>query len=516
MIKQDLAIASCRVSSLEQLDNNSLGRQEKSVHKAAQELGVSIVRQWSGNVSSKRGNNLKRKDINEMLEFCKKNPRVKYLIVDEPDRFMRSVDEGIYFEVVFSRRGVKVWYASDPVLNGDNLPAKLLKFSKYFSAEGSNEERQGKSISGLKNALRSGKWPFQPKAGYRKGIVAGVPEIDPVRGLPLQDAMLSILEYRATPTEALRSLNTSDFTKGRAKYKMDKFRAVCTDPFYAGVVEMNKQVVYRNDNGLHKPLLTIDQHQKLVDIFTKKKKAQSGPRRNGNPEYPLSNIVHCENCSEEQYGRFVGFDVNNGVNKQRVYHKYRCRSCNRYFSREDLHRNVSGYIGEYKMTKHGRNELLDALNKVWKARRKKAEEEKVQLARSITSLEQIIDNRVDAAIQPENASIKEDLMKRIELEKTKLEDMRAQYQNYDSNDLAEKERFVAFALDFAENMRERFIELPKPRLMQCKQMLFPAGFWINADEKVYTPDLSILTRLASNKKDLPNPEKSFMVRVRRL
>jgi hypothetical protein len=42
-------------------------------------------------------------------------------------------------------------------------------------------------------------------------------------------------------------------------------------------------------------------------------------------------------------------------------------------------------------------------------------------------------------------------------------------------------------------------------------MLFPASFWIDADEKVYTPDLSILTRLASNKKDLPNPEKSFLV-----
>lgn len=47
-------------------------------------------------------------------------------------------------------------------------------------------------------------------------------------------------------------------------------------------------------------------------------------------------------------------------------------------------------------------------------------------------------------------------------------------------------------------------------------MLLPAGFWLDGDNNVYTPELSVLIRLASNKKDLPNPEKSFMVRVRRL
>ena len=70
MNKQDLAIASCRVSSTEQLDNNSLGRQAASVQKAAEGLGVPIVRQWSGSVSSKRGNNLKRKDIDEMITLA--------------------------------------------------------------------------------------------------------------------------------------------------------------------------------------------------------------------------------------------------------------------------------------------------------------------------------------------------------------------------------------------------------------------------------------------------------------
>lgn len=230
------------------------------------------------------------------------------------------------------------------------MTAKLLKFVKYFQAEGSNEERQRKSIKGLAEAIANGRWPFQPKAGYRKGNVNGVPEIDPVRGLPLREAMLSMVEYRATPTEALARLNKSDFVKGRAKYKMDKFRAICTHPFYAGVVEMSKQVKYRNENGLHEPLITMEQHLKLVEIFTKKKKNQSGPRKNGNPAYPLSNIVHCQKCEQKRYGRYVGLPLHNGKNRDRIYHKYRCRSCYHSFNRDDLHDDVSSYVGEYQIT----------------------------------------------------------------------------------------------------------------------------------------------------------------------
>ena len=107
-------------------------------------------------------------------------------------------------------------------------------------------------------------------------------------------------------------------------------------------------------------------------------------------------------------------------------------------------------------------------------------------------------------------------MRKIENEKLRLAELEQQHEDYDRDDLAEKERFITFALEHAENMERHFIKLPKSRLLQCKQMLFPAGFWIDGNNKVYTPELSILTRLASNKKDSPETEKSFMVRVRRL
>lgn len=143
------AIANCRVSSDEQLLSNSLARQEKSVFSAAARLNAEIIQVWSGSVSSKAGTNVNRKDLMAMLETCKKNKSIKFAIFDEYDRFMRSVNEGPYFEVMFQQVGVKVWYASESdAFNGDDAMAKFMRTMSAYKAEGSNEERQRKSING--------------------------------------------------------------------------------------------------------------------------------------------------------------------------------------------------------------------------------------------------------------------------------------------------------------------------------------------------------------------------------
>lgn len=173
-MKQHLAITLCRVSSTEQLQNNSLNRQRDSVLGAAQLLNVVIPENYwlSGSVSSKRGTNISRKDLKLALDLCRKDKNIKYVIVDDPDRFMRSIDEAMYFEVSFRTLGVEVWYACNPELNKGDLTAKLLKFTKFLAAEGSNDERMHKSLVGGLQALKEGRYPGPIKLAYRKGYVA--------------------------------------------------------------------------------------------------------------------------------------------------------------------------------------------------------------------------------------------------------------------------------------------------------------------------------------------------------
>ena len=258
MSKQIQAIANFRVSSDEQLLNGSLSKQEKSVREAAKELNVTIVRFWSGSVSSKKWSNIDREDLEEMLAECKRNPKIKYAIFDELDRFMRSMLEIGYFIVLFKKLGVQIKFASQPNLKTDTAADTLMLMLEAFKAEGSNEERQRKSISGQIAALQEGKYPFAPKPGYMRGREVGIPEKHPVRGPALQKVLLDIVNKRVSPTQGLIDLNNSDFMlDGHSKYKMDKFRKIATDSFYAGVVEMDKQVKWKNESGLHEPLITL-------------------------------------------------------------------------------------------------------------------------------------------------------------------------------------------------------------------------------------------------------------------
>jgi DNA invertase Pin-like site-specific DNA recombinase len=105
---KEKAIALCRVSTQGQANDGNLVPQQENVQKAADVLGVDLVKVWALAVSSRKGKNLKRKDLIEMLDYCKRYKSVKYLIVDEVDRFMRSIEEYYWWKMEFKRIGVRL------------------------------------------------------------------------------------------------------------------------------------------------------------------------------------------------------------------------------------------------------------------------------------------------------------------------------------------------------------------------------------------------------------------------
>ncbi len=516
MAAEVLAITTCRVSSVEQLQNNSLNRQEQAVVAAAKELGAVIPSdgQWSGSVSSKAGTNINRKDLAEMLEYCRKHKAVKYLIVDEVDRFMRSVKELFYFEVEFEKLGVKVWYATQPDLNNDDHTAKLLKAIEVFKAEGTNVERQTKSIKGQTAALLTGRYPFAPKPGYKRGYERGIPEIHPTRGPALRKVLIDIASHRLTPAKGLVELNRSDFTKGHAPYKMDKFRNIVADPFYAGIVEINKQVNVRNENGLHEPLITKEQHLELLKIMSTKQKTQAGPNKSGNPEFPCNAITCCELCLDNKRCKYVGFNLTNGKpNSTTIYKRYRCRSCNRYITRDDLHNGVEQQFKNNPVTSVARDELLKALNVVWKRNEGQAEQEANRLKHQLEGVRQAIGQQVEAATDPANITIRTEILAAITKKKNDaeaLEDKLEQLQRASDDD---QERFLRYAYALIENIGPKFLDpsTSKENRVRCKQLIFPAGFYVDAKNKVYTPEKSILITLLPNKKSTEVLDFSHLV-----
>lgn len=514
-----LAIANCRVSSDLQLKNKSLSRQRDAVSQAAIRLNVVIPDDgwWSGSVSSKAGTNVKRKDLREMLDYCRKNKNVKYAIFDEYDRFMRSVNEGPYFEVLFQQQGVKVWYASESdEFNGDDAMAKFMRAMSAYRAEGSNEERIRKAINGLTKAIRDGCYPFPPPIGYRRGTKAGVHEIDRATAPLIKKLLIGVATSIMSPSDAVRAFNESEQIRtGRhCSYKLDKLRLILTNPYYAGIVEMNKQVQYRNENGLHEPLITKAQHEALLKIVNGKVKNQKGPRKNGNPKYVLNGEL-CEKCCDDRLGKLAGFDHTNGKTPK-IYERYRCRKCGAYHSMNDLHAQAKNRLDALRLSEPMRKRFIEVMGDTWRQQEESNASEKAAMSNQILGLEKQLDSQAAAIANPANEFIRERLERAYSDKQEALEALKERRENIDKIKAADKERFLGFALGFIDDLSNKYLDLPIEKRQVCKQILFPAGFFVSPAGEVYTPEVSKIYRLQPNKKDLSLLEKSLMVRVRGL
>ena len=171
-----------------------------------------------------------------------------------------------------------------------------------------------------------------------------------------------------TPSEALVEYNRQApmLYEKFAPLKMDRWRTTITNPFYAGIVEMNKQVKYRNENGLHEPIITKEEHYRIVEIMNNKRKTHKAPAKNGNPLFPLNKFLYCDECchSHSKYDVFVGVHQGNG--KGKYYDKYRCRGCYRSLQREEVNAEVKAICDSLEMTENNRKRLVFALEKIWK------------------------------------------------------------------------------------------------------------------------------------------------------
>ena len=517
--KKEKAIALCRVSSDEQLKNHSLARQNKSVMEMAEKLGVTIPENytWSGSVSSKCGKNMKRKDLLEIYDTCKHDKSIKYVIVDEPDRFMRSIKEAFAWEAKFEEIGVKVMY-TDEQLNGDDMLTKMQRFMKYFQAESSNLERIKKSIEGHKNAIKEGRYTFVPPLGYRRGQICGIPEIDPVIGPLLKTQLVRIADSLASPTVALQDYNHSIKLAGikKVSLKMDKWRGICTNPFYCGMIEVHKAVDAANPNGLHEKLITKEQHEKIVEVFDNKPKNQKGPNIFGNPLYPFNQMVAhvgCP-CNKSKYNTFVGVTVKNGQKKE--YEKYRCRGCNMYLSRDEMREKIRSVVSSIELTKSGDKVLREALTTVFELEKGDIASRKTQLEVQRANAKAEADGLMNAFVRAEQDEMRKHIAEKHKEVSDRIKTYEKELNELGGFEAQENRSFCEFALDFVNNLVHRVLALPPKEMQLCKQLLFPDGFCVDENKNVYTTKISPLYRLKSIKKDSDESSDSPVVRAKRL
>ena len=510
-MNNDKAIALCRVSTVKQsIEGTSLEAQEQRVYDAASVLGTEIIKFWNIKASSRKGKNYQRKDLMEMLAYAKADKRVKYVIVDEPDRFMRDFEVYYYWKVVFREQaGARLVYAKKPHLaNEDSMMTLMEEMLDVFRAEASNQERITKTTSNMQARVKMGYFPGPTKAGYKKTNTAGLFEPREPQWSLLKEAFVSVLAG-STIKEAVAELNSNGYrtVKGNLADTFN-FKKLMRDPYYAGVIAMSSWEV--NPSGLHKPMISKEQHEQLVALADG---VIYKPRKKFRSEFCLSNLMECTDCvseNKEGHSRIVGFVHNNGKkgDKRKYYNRYKCRTCGSLILQEELHESVSENLLSLVISEERKSEFMAALRVVWEqdtsalisrsnALQKRLDELKTEKS---TAIRNALNNKFNEDDMKAVLDTIDDDIKQVEDELQTVSSFEADFVD-----------FIDFTIDTVENLRQRFWQLDAEHLGWCKQLLFPEGFSVSRDKKIYTPKISDFYRLAGTQKGPEGPLESNMV-----
>lgn len=503
MVRRPHSIGLCRVSTPGQaITGHSLERQEENVIHAAEQLGAPLLKIWSIDQSSRVGKNSKRKDLLEMLRFCKAHPSVKYLIVDEVDRFMRDLEYLFYFEVSLKEIGVEVRYASQPELNEGDLFSKLRKVMQAWQAEASNHERAQKSLNGQKARVKLGYYPFPPVQGYKKTITPALFEPDEPRFSLLQRAIRRVIDG-VLPAEALRLLTEEGYkTPGGRTLYLTRFMSILRCPYYAGLIRVRTWGL-PDVKGLHKPMITPSQFERLQCILDCKKFRK--PREDHNPEYPLSVLMQCFECQ----GKLVGYLNRNG--KGGAWPKYRCRGCGRSYHRKDVHFALDQLLEAIEITEIGGQRLIPAVENHWEKDQSNAVDQLIALDRRAGRL--LEEKQRYLAALADNPDLKDDyrvLIQGITTKITEIEQKKDEMNHLES-DLVQ---FLTFVLAYIEQHREAWWKIGYAARYKCKELLFPEGFFLTPAKTVCTTKLSPLFRFKHTKIEPSKGSNSRLVEDR--
>ena len=161
------AIIYIRVSDTSQIENSSLGVQEKSCRAYAKQKGYRIAEPIfrDEGFSAKHVNT--RPGMRQLLQYCcsKKN-NISYVIVYKMDRWSRNTEEGLAAGVTLAKYGVELVSSTE---NIEKTPSGRLIRTILLGLGQFDNEIKGERIHDNMMALfRKGVWCWACPVGYKR------------------------------------------------------------------------------------------------------------------------------------------------------------------------------------------------------------------------------------------------------------------------------------------------------------------------------------------------------------
>lgn len=314
------AIIYTRVSTDEQANNYSLPHQEEQLRKYCAIKGIEIVKHFQEDFSAKT---FERPEFKILFEYAKKNKgNIDYLLILKWDRFSRNLSEGTTKVKEFERLRIEVNAIEQWI--DHTIPESLTMLAVYLaSPEVENLRRGLNTASGMRRALKEGRWPNKAPLGYKNTRVAkNKTFIEPT---PKAHLIKMAFEKMATGLFKVEELR-KEMAKLGLKLSRNGFYKMLRNGLYAGLIRVP---AYKDEpeevvEGVHEPI--IDK-----ELFYTVKGVLDGRTRHTikitktRPYFPLRGHLICQKCdgnitasvSRGNGGRYFYYHCQNSKCKNR-------------------------------------------------------------------------------------------------------------------------------------------------------------------------------------------------------
>lgn len=338
MFKQQApkAVIYCRVSTKEQAEEgNSLVTQEKVCREYALKNGYDVAA-----IFIEQGESAKtadRTELKKLMTFCsvKKN-EVSVVISYKIDRISRNTDDYSQIRILLRRYGVEIKSTSEYF---EDTPAgRFMENIIANVAQFDNDVRAERSIGGMRDAMREGRYVWQAPFGYSNVRIDGKATIEPNTLAPIIRKAFDLIALNQHSVEEIRKDMRIHGLVGPSGRPISKsyFYKLIKNELYAGWINKFGE----RHSGKFEHIISDELFSKVQSVLSGKRK-KSSPRISDNPDFPLRRFLR------HSSGKSLTGCWSTGNKKKYPYYMIRNTGIN--IRKERLEDTFKGWLNHFKI-----------------------------------------------------------------------------------------------------------------------------------------------------------------------
>ena len=276
----------CRVSTKEQVEEgNSLITQEKNCREYAMKNGFEISA-----IFIEQGESAKtadRTELKKLMSYCatKKNG-ISTVISYKIDRISRNTDDYSQIRILLKRYGVEIKSTSEYF--EDSPAGRFMENIIANVAQFDNDVRAERSIGGMRDAVRNGRYVWQAPFGYSNIRVDGKSTIAPNHLAPIIKMVFEEIALNIHPMEEIRKQMIVEVLETSSKKGTSKscFYNIIKNELYTGWINKFGE----RHKGTFEPIISEELFHQVQHILSQNK-GKSRKYFIENPDFPLRRFI---------------------------------------------------------------------------------------------------------------------------------------------------------------------------------------------------------------------------------